>query len=399
MKLLTRKNLIIAVLILGGIILVRQFTNKSASITYQTQEVVRDTLVSSITSSGTINNTSFTSISSLASGSVSKVLVKDGDTVKAGQTLATLILDEAGRLAYLQALSSYQSASNSLSSAKNSLNTLQSSLFAANQKFINDAVARELSTDDPTFIQQQADWKAAENNYLRQSEVIKQAQSALSQAALSLKKYSNTITAPSSGKLSGFSLQEGQLFTGGESVKVANIYTGAKPSLTVNLTEIDILKIKPGLKANITLDSQTDQSFTGKVVSVDKAGTQTSGVSVYPVFIVFDLPADSVLPNMAATANIILDLSPNTLSVPTSAITTLNNQSTVRVLENGQPKEVIVTLGLSNDSSTEILTGLNEGDQVITGTISNSTASTPTTSVFSSFGRTPGAGGASIRVR
>lgn len=399
MKLLTRKNLIIAVLILGGIILVRQFTNKSASITYQTQEVVRDTLVSSITSSGTINNTSFTSISSLASGSVSKVLVKDGDTVKAGQTLATLILDEAGRLAYLQALSSYQSASNSLSSAKNSLNTLQSSLFAANQKFINDAVARELSTDDPTFIQQQADWKAAENNYLRQSEVIKQAQSALSQAALSLKKYSNTIIAPTSGTLSGFTLQEGQLFTGGESVKVANIYTGAKPSLTVNLTEIDVLKIKPGLKANITLDSQTDQSFTGKVVSVDKAGTQTSGVSVYPVSIVFDLTADSVLPNMAATANIILDLSPNTLSVPTSAITTSNNQSTVRVLENGQPKEVIVTLGLSNDSSTEILTGLNEGDQVITGTISNSTASTPTTSVFSSFGRTPGAGGASIRVR
>lgn len=379
------------------VFLYSKFAAGGNKITYQTTPVERGTIVSSITGSGQIASTTYSTITSLASGRVLKSFVKDGDQVKSGQILATLVLDQAGNLAYLSAYNSYQAAINSLSSARNSLNSLQSSLFAANQKFINDAVQRNLSTDDPTYIQQHADWKAAEGNYLRQMEVIKQSESAVSQAALSLRQYSSTIIAPTDGKIYGFSLQAGDIFVGGSSVKLASIYTGSNPSLKLNLTEIDVLRVKIGQKVNIALDALPDQSFTGKVVSIDKSGVQSSGVSQYPVVVFFDLASADVLPNMSATGNIILNLRTDALSVPTSAITTSGNQSTVRLLVNGQPKDTPVTLGLVADTNTEILSGLNEGDLVVTGQSPTSNASTQTTSIFSSLGRA--GGGAQFRAR
>ena len=97
---------------------------------------------------------------------VNQVYVQNGQQVKVGDKIAQLDLDLDGKLRSSQAWASYQSAKNSLDSAKSSLLTLDSSMWAANRTFVNDALARGLLTTDPTYIQENDNWLAAEQKYL-----------------------------------------------------------------------------------------------------------------------------------------------------------------------------------------------------------------------------------------
>ena len=86
------------------------------------------------------------------------------------------------------------------------------------------------------------------------------------------------------------------------------------------------------------------------------------------------------------------------LTVPSAAIQTENDTSYVRVLKNGKVSNVTVTTGISDDTNTEITSGLTEGDVVVTGTSATTTSGTSsTTSPFSgSGGRGSGGGGTAI---
>lgn len=372
--------------------------NSQQSVQYQTAVAEKGTLVVSVTASGQVSTANSASITTQASGVVKKVLVKNGQIVKAGAPIAEIELDRSAQQKYAQALSSYQSAKNSLDSATATLWTLQSKMFAANQKLITDAVARDLAKGDPTYIQQDADWLASEANYKNQQNVIAQARTATNNTWLSLQQSSPTIYAPISGTVTGLSLQVGAVIssqndsssdTTSSSNKVASITTTASPTVSVNLTEIDAPKVKLGDKATITFDAFSDKTFTGEVVSIDTTGVVSSGVTTYPVVIKLDVDNTDILPNMSATANIITDTKTDALLVPSSAVQTANGQSSVQVLKNGQPNSLTVETGLASDTQVEITSGLNEGDQVITNTVAGSngtTSSSRSNSPFSSFG-------------
>ena len=164
--------------------------------------------------------------------------------------------------------------------------------------------------------------------------------------------------------------------------------TDATPIVSLNLTEIDVPKVTIGDKATITLDAYPDKMFTGKVVSIDTVGSITSGVTTYPTVIKLDTDTTTILPNMAVSANIITTTKHDILIVLSSSIQ--QNQegvSYVQVMKNGKISEVTVETGISSDTQTEILSGLSEGDIVVTATIkAAATSSTSTTSPFSSFG-------------
>jgi macrolide-specific efflux system membrane fusion protein len=94
------------------------------------------------------------------------------------------------------------------------------------------------------------------------------------------------------------------------------------------------------------------------------------------------------------------------LSVPTTAVQTTNGQSYVRVQsKNGQINQVVVTTGISSDTDTEITSGLNEGDNVVTSNLTTTTSTgSSTTSPFSAVGGRGlfgggggGGGGAAVR--
>lgn len=382
----------VIILIFAGVKILAN--KKAATPQYQTATVEKGNLVATVSASGQIIQANIINITTQATGVVKEVLVKDGDKVYSGQPLAKLELDPAGTLAEAQAYSAYLSAKNSLSSAQTNLYTLQNSLFVANQKFINDAAARGLATNDPTYIEEWASWLAAEATYKNQENVIALAKINLNSAWLSYQQASATIFAPLAGTIDNITLTPGQVIS--TTGRVAVIKTQGNPIGTFNVSEIDIIKVKPGQKATVTLDSIADKTFTGMVTTVDKIGTVSSGVTNYPVSISFDTESEQVLPNMSASANIIITSKDNVLLVPSSAIQTQNNQNVVRILgKNKEVQYVNVEIGISSDTQTEIISGISEGETVISGTVSTTTSS-QSSSVFSSFGR--GAGGGTVRI-
>jgi macrolide-specific efflux system membrane fusion protein len=380
------------------------FGRKNNQPQYQTSQVEKGTIVSTISASGKALTTSVLTINTQASGIVKNVYVKDGDKIYAGQKIAEVTLDSSGQQAFAQAYSSYLSAQKSVVDANNNYYTLQAAAFSANQKFINDAVARNLSETDPTYIQEYDAWKVAESNFLQLQNSISQANAGLTSASINFNLASGTITSPSSGTISNISLVEGMVLSGGSSsssgsssnTKVATIENQSNPIVQVTLSEIDVPKIKVGQKATITFDSISDKTFTGVVATVDRIGTISSNVTSYTANIKFDTASSEILPNMAATADIITQSKTDVLYVPSSAVHSQNGIYYVEVLKNGKTQQVNVETGISSSSDTEIVSGLSEGDVVVTGTISSTTSSTQSRSVFSTGGF---GGGAVLRER
>lgn len=387
-------------------VLFRIRANAASKPSYQTSTVQKGTVVSTISASGKAISTSILPISTEASGIVSKVYVKDGDHVVKGQKIAAITLDTDGQKQYASALGSYLSSKNSLASANSGLYSQQSSEFSANQKFINDAVARNLDTTDPTYIQEYADWKAAEAKYLQQETSIQSAQQSFNSAAITLQESSPTITAPYTGTISDINLVEGMVITSstnsstGEvsSQRIAVIRNESTPIINVTLGETDVPNVKIGQKATVTFDSITDKTFTGTVATVDRIGTVSSNVTSYGVNIKLDSGSDQILPNMAATADIIIDTATDALYVPSSSLITQNGSTLAKTLQNGKEVDVTVEIGISSDTNTVITSGLSEGEKVITGTVSASSSTTSGSSVFSSTGRGGFSGGGNVRV-
>ncbi|MCK4967985.1 MAG: hypothetical protein KAS12_02925, partial [Candidatus Aenigmarchaeota archaeon] len=139
----------------------------------------------------------------------------------------------------------------------------------------------------------------------------------------------------------------------------------------LSLNEIDIVNIEVGQKASLTFDAIEDLIISGQVIEVDSIGTTSQGVVTYDVKIVFDIDNPQVKSGMSVNADIIINVSQNALLVPNATVKMQNNFYFVQVLEPGSevPKNQQVEVGLTNDIITEVISGLKEGDQVVTATI------------------------------
>lgn len=213
-------------------------------------------------------------------------------------------------------------------------------------------------------------------------------------ANLTYKQTSPTITAPFAGVIGSVNLVEGMVLTSANSTtsinsqRVAVIKGDSLPVVSVSLSEVDVPKVKVGQKVIVTLDSVSGKTFTGQVATVDRVGGATNNVTSYPANIKLDSSSDAILPNMAATANIVLDTLTDVLIAPIASIETKNGINYAKVLRNGKQELVEVTLGLITDDRVEIKSGISEGETVIIGTSTSSAKSSATTtkSVFSSVG-------------
>jgi len=406
---LTKKRKIVTSVIILALIFFgwRIFGGQKQAVTYQTAQVEKGTLVTSLEETGQVSVANKVSIVTQASGIVSNIYVKSGETVSAGDKIADVTLDTAGQQRQAQAWSSYLSAQNSLNSSQAKINSLQSALFVANQKFINDRGVVNPSTDqknDPVYIEENATWLQAEADYKNQAGVIAQAQANLNNANLAYQLTSGTIVAPTNGIVSDLIITKGMQIgssntTSGSSTTtsnqtIASIKTGNSTTVTVDISEVDASKVQVGQKATLTFDAIADKTFTGKVMGINTTGSVSSGVTTYPAVIQLDDTSNgNILPNMSATATIITNIKANVLLIDTTAIDTENNKSVVHVLKDGKVSSVEVTIGDSNDTQTEITEGLSEGDAVIINYISATDASqNNTTSSFSSTSRSSSGG-------
>ncbi len=189
----------------------------------------------------------------------------------------------------------------------------------------------------------------------------------------------------------------------------------------ISLNEVDIAKIKVNQKATLTFDAVPDLSISGNVAEIDSVGTVSQGVVTYTLKIAFDTQDPRIKPSMSVSASIITDSKIDVLVLPNGAVKSDKNGEYVEAIDsnnidsssapvNGNeiilinpPRRVDVTIGLSNDTQTEILSGVKEGDEFVSRTILPTAAKTTTApSIFgSSTGgavRTGGATGGAVRV-
>jgi HlyD family secretion protein len=218
-----------------------------------------------------------------------------------------------------------------------------------------------------------------------QEKQVEKMQEALADAQAELDYYS--IYAPVSGVITALNVEsDGSVSAGGNIMTIATTEKVAK----ITLNEVDAAKIKVGQKVNLTFDAIEDLNITGTVSEIDTEGTVSSGVVSYGVTIAFDMQNDQVKSGMTVSANIITEAKQNILVVLASAVDSsggkyyvqkvnesdiLSGASSTGVILGVLPTKQEVTIGLSDDSSTEILTGLTEGDIIVTKTITSSSKS------------------------
>lgn len=430
-KKLSVKTLIIVILLLliGGLIYLRFFSNKTLAPQYLTAQAAKGTLVTSVSASGTISSGASADITTSASGTVKNVYVKNGDSVIMGQKIADLTLDESSQQKQAAAWVSYLNAVNNQSQAEQNklsleiqtnqgqqaLNSAQNAVNNMNSNSINPATHAtytdlEKQNINLSLIQAQQSLALTGMKYYAADANINSAKAGVSSAWYSYQQNSSTITASIAGTVNDLSLiaglplgssssssgQGSSSSASSSSNKIGTItLSGVSIQTVVNLTEINTIKVKPGQKVTLILDAYPNQTFTGVVTSIDTNGQVSSGVTTYPATITLDKTTEVIYPNMAVTAKIITNVKDNVLLVPSSAIQTANGQSSVRVMQNNQVTSVAVSIGDSNDIETEITSGLNDGEMVVTSVINQTSSSSQTSSPFSGLGGARGFGGSS----
>ena len=385
---------LVLILVIGGYFLFRGANNNNEPV-IQTTPVKQGMIISSVYASGQVLSVNVMSANTQASGIVKTVYVKDGDEVKKSDKILEIDLDFQGEQKNVQAWSSYLSAKNTLESAKATQYSLQADMFGKWDTFKELAEKDEYNVEEhpenlnlPEYHIPEKEWLAAEVKYKNQEAVIAQAQVAINSAWLTYIQTSPTITAPMNGIITSLMYIEGMsigsLDTGNttSNQKVATIKTEGMPIVSVNLSEIDVSQVELDQKATVILDSIPDKTFTGKIVGVDRIGQSTSGVTQYPAIIQLDSSSKQILPNMMVTANIMIDRKDNALLVPSGVIQSQGDQSYVNVLIDGKPQSVPVEVGLSSDTQIEIVSGLNKGDIVVSGSVSSTGSQQNKTSPF-----------------
>ncbi len=213
---------------------------------------------------------------------------------------------------------------------------------------------------------------------------VKQRENALADAKDTLSDY--FIRTPLAGTIAKINIKKLDSINNG--LVVATLITKQK-NLELSLNEIDIAQIKVGQNATISFDAIPDFKLNGTITRVDTLGTVSQGVVTYNIKINFNSNDDRIKSGMSATALITTNSKENVLTVPNSAVKSQNDKYYVEIFnkksKTATPTKKFIEIGISNDALTEIISGLNEGDEVIARTIL-ATAKTGTPQAPSLFG-------------
>lgn len=336
--------------------------------TYLTETAKYSDIQQTVVATGTVRSSNRVEVGARVSGKVEKILVKLGQKVKKGELIAELdsITQE-----------------NTLNSAQAQLAAYKAQLVAAQtayrvatsnfQRIIKLYKRKASSLDDYENAQNNLD--SAKANVEQIQAQIKQSEIEVNTAATNL-NYTK-ITSPIDGTVISIPVSVGQTVNANQTtptiIQVADLDTMLiKPEIS----EGDITKIKPGMKVQFTTLAEPDEIYQAEIASVDPALTtltdneysesvsDTNAIYYYANVLVPN-PEHKLQIGMTTQNTIITAQKQHVLVVPTLAIQKRNGQNSVQILDGDKVVEKIVQIGLHDDINTEILSGLNEGDNVI----------------------------------
>ena len=382
---------IIVVLVIGvGYYWYTKAHQGSTAVQYKTTVAAKGSLITSVSGSGNVIVDQLATVDPTITGTVSDLKVNVGDSVKKGDTLFTIVNDDLS-VSNDQSSASLQQAQNSVDSANLAVKQAKA-----------DYNAAEDNTSSSTHDQRQV--LKAKIDVASQGVVASQ-----KSYAATLASYNNTlangakriVTAPIDGTVSAINVKNGDDLgrLNSSSTSSAPIIIGDLSTLEaqVSVNEVDVPNVAIGQKVMMTFTAIDGLTVSGKVIKMDALGTLTQGVVTYNVTVSFDTLDPRVKPNMSVSAKIITQVKQDVITVPNSALKTQGNTTYVEVL-NGTtqlPERRTIEIGAANNTDTEIVSGINDGDNVITQTIdpnAKTTAST-TTSGISALSGGGGRGG------
>jgi HlyD family secretion protein len=184
---------------------------------------------------------------------------------------------------------------------------------------------------------------------------------------------SYTITSPISGTIVEKVYKEGDNLGAGRTL--CTIYDMSYLEFTMNIDELDIKQIETGQRVSVTADAMEGESFVGVVTKISIQGATSGGVTTYPVTVRVD-DAGGLLPGMNVNAEIITESVTGVIAVPIAAVQRGNRVivnrgggdvslvSDMRSLPEGFELVEVVT-GSSDEDYIEIVSGLDEGDEIV----------------------------------
>ena len=209
------------------------------------------------------------------------------------------------------------------------------------------------------------------------TESIQSASETLRSAEISLQNLQDTmanytVTSPISGTIIEKDAKVGDAVKSGDTLCV--IYDLSYLEMVINVDELQISSLSVGQKVQITADAVQDKNYVGTVTRVSMKGASNGGTTTYPVTIRID-ETDGLRPGMNANAEIVVAEASNALVVPNAAVirggyvlVTKKSPSAANAVEDMDAPEgyvyVKVETGVSDDSYTQIKSGLQEDDTV-----------------------------------
>lgn len=283
---------------------------------------------------------------------------------------------------------SVNNAKSSLDTAKNNLETAKNSLAQAisdNKKSLdtvkNELAAKKISYENAKIQLEQKTAAPREVDLASARVQVAQAKQDYEDAVENLADAE--VRSPIDGVVAKVNQKVGYAASASDSNSsnsIATIITDQQLAV-ISLNEVDIAKVKIGQKAMLTFTAIEDLELTGQVVEIDSLGTDTQGVVSYEVKINLDSQDERVKSQMSVSAEIIIENSTDVLVVDSNAIKTDNdNLSYVEVFENKKlasgdlfssteiPTKKYIEIGITDNTKTEIIGGLSEGDIIVVQT-------------------------------
>jgi RND family efflux transporter MFP subunit len=181
------------------------------------------------------------------------------------------------------------------------------------------------------------------------------------------------LRSPLDGIVGSVTIGSGQSVQGNSGTPQVVVIGSGSHQVTTLVSDTNVGSVRVGDAATIT-PSGSSAPLPGQVVSIgllaSPGASTSSGLVSYPVTIGLTRTEQQLFPGQSASVSIMLAHASGTLTVPSSAVHTAGANKTVTVLRHGTPSNVQVTLGAIGPTRTQVLAGLNPGDQVILADLS-----------------------------
>ncbi|MCP4546291.1 MAG: efflux RND transporter periplasmic adaptor subunit [bacterium] len=378
----------LAIVVAGVIGITAMRGNKEDTLNVETAKVDRRQIIQKVSATGKIQPRTQVKISADVSAKITKLAVTEGQWIEEGTFLV-----ELDRERYLAAV---ESAEASVRSTRANVNLIRQNMIRTEKEYTRAKGLMELN------LESDANYEAAEAAYQVEVARYESAQNQVEQVLAQLKQANDdlsktTVYAPMAGTVSDLNKEQGEIAIGSQFQEdvIMIISDLSEMEAQVNVDENDIVSVGIGQSAEIEVDALIDQVLTGVVLEIASSANpsaQGGGQKTeFEIKIGITSPPSSLRPGMTASADVATKTNDNALSVPIQSVAirtidqlVMSEESredaearyevdkdgfveVVFCIENGVAVAHQVETGIQSDEYIEILSGLEEGDEIVTG--------------------------------